>query len=90
MNKLLIALIASAFSATVAAQGAMQKLETPADKAKQKEVEAATKDTTGAAATTAGAAAAKDKMAKPAPKAPMTEKEKQAEVDAATKAKAGK
>jgi hypothetical protein len=87
MNRLLIVLIASAFSATVAAQAALQ---TPADKAKQKEVEAATKPTVGAAGATDAAAASKAKMEKGAPKPKLTKEEMQKEVDATTKAKAGK
>jgi len=42
MNKLIVALIASAFAATAGAQ-AMQSLETPKDKAKQNTVKEATK-----------------------------------------------
>jgi hypothetical protein len=87
MNKLMIALIAGTFAAAVGAQTTMQKLETPADKAKQAEVQAVTKgggnnDATGQAA---AAGSAKAKTEKNQPKALPTKADKQKAVDAATK-----
>jgi len=96
MNRLLIALIAGSFAAAVGAQTpapaatpptTMQKLETPADKAKQAEVKAVTKGGGDNTATGADAAAgsAKAKTEKSQPKSLTTTKEKQQAVQAAGK-----
>jgi hypothetical protein len=90
MNKLMIALIASAFAATAAAQGTMEKLESPKAKAKQAEVDAATKAGTDATATKAAEQKGVQdaKAAKGTPKALPTTKDKQQAVQTETKAKA--
>jgi hypothetical protein len=86
MNKLIVALIASAFAATAGAQ-AMQSLETPKDKAKQNTVKEATK--VGEQPTPQAEAAqakknveASKKVAKP------TAQQRKADVDSATKSAA--
>jgi hypothetical protein len=88
MSKLMIALIAGTFAVTAGAQTTMQKMETPADKAKQAEVQAVTKGGGDNTATGQAAAAgsAKAKAEKDTPKALPTTKDKQQAVDAATKA----
>jgi hypothetical protein len=83
MNKLLIALVAGTFAATVGAQTA----ETPKDKAKQSEVQQATQkgmEGSDVSAKKAGAAADKAKASKDAPKPAMTKADKQKEVAGAT------
>jgi colicin import membrane protein len=84
MNKLIVGLIAGAFASTAFAQAAMQ---TPADKAKQAEVQSITKQAAEGAdvsAQKAGAAANVDKTQKGTPKALTTTKEKQAAVQGTT------
>ena len=87
MNKLLIALIAGTFAATVGAQGTMPG-ETPKDKSKQTTVESATKGSTETAERqgqeAAGVAAAK--ASKGTPKDLPTKADKQKAVDATTTA----
>ena len=87
MNKLMIALIAGTFAATVGAQTTMQKLETPKDKAKQAEVQAVTKgggdNTATGQAAAAGSAVAKTEKGQP--KALPTKKDKQEAVQSAAK-----
>ncbi len=86
MNKLIIAVIATAFASTAFAQAVG---ETPKDKAKQSEVSATTKATAEGADVTsqkAGAAANVNKTQKGTPKALTTKQEKQAAVSATTKA----
>jgi hypothetical protein len=84
MNKLIIAVIATAFASTAFAQAAM---ETPKDKAKQAEVSATTKAAVDSAGTTKDAeAATKLKAQKGTPKALTTKQEKQAAAAATTAA----
>jgi len=86
MNKFIVGFIAAAFASTAFAQAAMQ---TPADKAKQNEVSAATKAAAEGADVNpqkAGAAANKAKTEKGQPKALTTTKEKQAAASATTAA----
>jgi hypothetical protein len=87
MNKLLIALIAGTFAATVGAQGTMPG-ETPKDKAKQTTVDSVTKGSTETAERQkqekAGVAAAK--ASKGTAKDLPTKADKQKAVDAATDA----
>jgi len=80
MNKLIVALIASAFATAVFAQDAMKKLETPKDKTKQGEVQSATQAGTDATATQEQEkkGVAEGKGAKGTPKALTGTKEKQA------------
>ena len=84
MNKLLIALIAGTFAATVGAQGTMPG-QTPTDKAKA--VAATTKAGTDAGGTMQREAkgVADAKAAKDTPKALPTTKDKQKAVDETTK-----
>ena len=91
MNKLLIALIAGTFAATVGAQGTNPVTNpSPATKAKQSEVDAATKASTDTAERQAQEAkgVADAKAMKNDPKALPTTKDKAKAVDAATKANA--
>lgn len=86
MNKIIVGIIAGAFASTAFAQAAMQ---TPADKAKQNEVQSITKQAAEGADMSpqqAGAAANKAKTEKGQPKALTTTKEKQAAVSGTTTA----
>ena len=87
MNKLLIALIAGTFAATVGAQGTMPG-ETPKDKAKQATVESVTKGATdtGERQKQEKAGIAEAKASKGTPKDLPTKADKQKAVDAATAA----
>ena len=85
MNKLLIALIAGTFAATVGAQGTMPG-ETPKDKAKQNTVESATKagTDTGERKSVEQKGVAEAKASKGTPKDLPTKADKQKAVDAST------
>jgi hypothetical protein len=87
MNKLLIALIAGSFAATVGAQGTMPG-ETPKDKSKQATVESATKGSTDTAVRQSQekAGVAEAKASKGTAKALPTKADKQKAVDASTAA----
>ena len=87
MNKLLIALIAGSFAATVGAQGTMPG-ETPKDKSKQGTVESATKGSTDTAVRQSQekAGVADAKASKGTAKALPTKQDKQKAVDASTAA----
>jgi len=89
MNKLLIALIAGSFAATVGAQGTMPG-ETPKDKAKQTTVESVTKSQTdtGVRQSQEKAGVAEAKASKGTPKDLPTKADKQKAVDSSTKANA--
>ena len=98
MNKLLIALIAGTFAATVGAQGTTTPaeppkapmMETPKDKAKQGTVESATKGSTDTAVRQSQekAGVAEAKASKGTAKALPTKQDKQKAVDSSTKANA--